>query len=116
MARIAAPRPLPAPTRILASDIDNTLTGDRGALTGFAEWRRQCHALFAVATGRTITEARRILAEWDIEEPDAFITSVGTEIYRRDATGRLVFDETWAQVRTPDCRVALLHHCVFSLK
>ena len=105
MARIAAPRPLPAPTRILASDIDNTLTGDRGALTGFAEWRRQGHALFAVATGRTITEARRILAEWDIEEPDAFITSVGTEIYRRDATGRLVFDETWAQEIESDWRI-----------
>lgn len=97
IARIAAPRPLPVPTRILASDIDNTLTGDRDALRSFAQWRMGDHALFAVATGRTITEARRILAEWEIDEPDAFITSVGTEIYRRDATGRLVFDESWAR-------------------
>ncbi len=114
MSRLAAPRPVPAPSRILASDIDNTLTGDRDALAGFAHWRAQGHALFAVATGRTITESRRILAEWDIDEPDAFITSVGTEIYRRDATGRLCFDETWAHEIEKDWQVEAIRKALDS--
>ncbi|MGX9846132.1 HAD-IIB family hydrolase [Limimaricola litoreus] len=97
MARLARPCPLAAPSRILASDIDNTLTGDSAALPEFARWRAGGHALFAVATGRSITEARRILAEWEIDEPDAFITSVGSEIYRRDAQGRFGFDASWAR-------------------
>ena len=104
MARLARPRPLAAPSRILASDIDNTLTGDAAALPEFARWRAGGHALFAVATGRSITEARRILAEWEIDEPDAFITSVGSEIYRRDAQGRLGFDATWAREIERDWR------------
>lgn len=109
VAQLAAPRRLAAPSRILASDIDNTLTGDRSALEEFAAWRAEGHALFAVATGRSITEARRILAEWEIDEPDAFITSVGTEIYRRDATGQLRFDPDWAAEIEADWRRAEIH-------
>jgi sucrose-phosphate synthase len=41
-----------------------------------------------VATGRSLTDARRVLAQWQLPEPDAFITDVGTRITRRDAAGR----------------------------
>ncbi|WP_207497607.1 HAD-IIB family hydrolase [Limimaricola pyoseonensis] len=104
LAEVAAPRPVPAPARILASDIDNTLTGDRAAIADFAAWRAQGHAMFAVATGRTLSEARRILSEWEVPEPDAFITSCGTEIYIRDETGRLRFDASFAREIGADWR------------
>lgn len=36
---------------------------------------------FAVATGRSIVEARRLFREWSLPSPLAYITSVGSEIY-----------------------------------
>ncbi|RVV99996.1 HAD-IIB family hydrolase [Mesobaculum littorinae] len=74
-------------TRLLACDIDGTLTGDRTAAARFAGWHatREPGVRFAVATGRSVVEARRVLADWGLPEPDVFITSVGTEIWRRSA-------------------------------
>lgn len=79
-----------APARvrhILASDIDDTLTGDRAAARRFGEWARS-HAdvAFMVATGRSVSEARRVIAAWGLPCPDTMITSVGSEIWR--ATGQ----------------------------
>ena len=83
-------------SRLLVSDIDNTLTGSLSAAKQFGVWRRSARDwLYAVATGRSLSEARFVLGQWDLPEPDAFATSVGTEIYLR-SSGGLVYDEGYA--------------------
>lgn len=84
----------PQPSRrhtILASDIDGTLTGCPRGAQRFAEWSasRDPHILFAVATGRSVTEARQVLAAWNLPAPDLFIASVGSEIWRWGEHGQL---------------------------
>jgi len=79
--------PLPFLQRMLVSDIDNTLIGDKAGLA-------QLHAVlhgssrelgFGVATGRTLESTLRILKQWRVPMPDVLITSVGSEInYGRD--------------------------------
>ena len=81
------------PTRLLVSDIDNTLTGSIEAARRFGIWRRSARNwTYAVATGRSLSEARFVLGQWELPEPDAFATSVGTEIYVRGSDG-LIYDE-----------------------
>ena len=93
LAKRASPRRLAAPHRMIVCDIDNTLTGRRDGARAFAEWRGDAADVhFAVATGRSLPEARAVLSDWGLPEPDTFVTSVGTEIYRRDAGGALGFD------------------------
>ena len=71
------PRPF-----ILASDIDNTLTGDRAALGAFGRWQaRDALHTFAIATGRSLHGAIEVLRDWGAPRPDVMITSVGSEIY-----------------------------------
>ena len=110
-AQVAAPvRPLVIERRprpfILASDIDNTLTGDRAALGAFARWQaRDALHTFAIATGRSLHGAIEVLRDWDAPRPDVMITSVGSEIYyAREGTRAeaadigaydLVTDERW---------------------
>lgn len=89
---LAAPVPhKPQQSKILASDIDATLTGCRDGAARFGTWHRTRpdNLLFAVATGRSLSEARRVLHEWNLPLPDLFITSVGTEIWRHAAPGLL---------------------------
>ncbi|MGR3467816.1 MAG: HAD-IIB family hydrolase [Shimia sp.] len=86
VARIVAPevpRPRHAPTRLLASDVDGTLTGDARGIAAFRAWRaaRGRDTAFAVATGRSLSDVRTVIAEWSIPSPDVFITSVGTEVW-----------------------------------
>ncbi|WP_052042207.1 HAD-IIB family hydrolase [Paracoccus sphaerophysae] len=95
-------RALRAPVRaraartLLVCDIDGTLTGDRAAARRFRDRIEADPSLaFAVATGRSVSEARRILADWDLPEPEALITSAGSEIYRRDPAGRMVEDHDY---------------------
>ncbi|MGR3434555.1 MAG: HAD-IIB family hydrolase [Shimia sp.] len=88
---VAARRPA-----ILVSDIDDTLTGCRIGAAAFARWAAQRDIPFAVATGRSITEARAVLATWALPEPDVFVTAVGSEIHHRDATGRWRLHEAYA--------------------
>ncbi|MGR3541534.1 MAG: HAD-IIB family hydrolase [Hasllibacter sp.] len=86
------------PERLLVSDIDGTLTGDAAACARFADWRAAHPSVgFAVATGRSLTEARAVLRRWALPEPDAFITAVGSEIHLRGDDGRLVEDAAWAR-------------------
>ncbi|WP_240758160.1 HAD-IIB family hydrolase [Palleronia sediminis] len=105
--RIAAPlvarTPVPArsggtPRHLVACDIDGTLTGDHAAAARFADWAacRADDTMFAVATGRSLPEARRVLADWDLPQPDLFVTSCGTEIWRRSGAGRLTRDTGFA--------------------
>ena len=83
-------------SRLLVSDIDNTLTGSHASARRFGLWRRSARNwLYAVATGRSLPEARFVLGQWDLPEPDAFATSVGTEIYLR-RSGGLMYDEGYA--------------------
>ena len=83
---------------LLACDIDNTLTGCRDGARRFAAWaERQARYRFAVATGRSLQEAERVLREWGLPSPELIVSSVGTEIYWRGPSGRLRADEGFAR-------------------
>ncbi len=93
---VAPARPRPAARRLVVCDIDGTLTGSREGAAAFAAWRAGAGDVhFAVATGRSLPEARAVLADWDLPEPDTFVTCVGTEIHRRDRHGALTFDDAF---------------------
>jgi len=85
---------LPRVDRLLVCDIDNTLLGDRGGVEELARRLRSApgHVGFAVATGRRIESARRVLKEWRVPPPDVLVTAVGTEIYYGPEA---VPDESW---------------------
>lgn len=87
-------RRLPRIDRLLVCDIDNTLLGDRGGVEELARRLRSApaHVGFAVATGRRIESARRVLREWRVPPPDVLVTAVGTEIYYGPEA---VPDESW---------------------
>lgn len=91
------PRPRIVPRQLLASDIDATLTGSSEGAARFRAWAEKRSCGYIVATGRSINEAQRVLAEWNLPRPDTFITSVGTEIWQEDRRGRLSLDECYAE-------------------
>ncbi len=103
-------RNLRARPGLLACDIDHTLTGCASSAAAFARWRQSAAVPFVVATGRSFAEARAILAQWHLPEPDAFITDVGTRImlpgvdgeWRACSAHAAALDEDWdlAAVRT----------------
>ena len=74
---------LPSVDRLLVSDIDNTLLGDAEGLQLLINKLRNLpkRVGFAVATGRRLDSAMKILKEWDVPTPDIFITAVGSEIH-----------------------------------
>jgi sucrose-phosphate synthase len=74
--------------RLLAADIDNTLTGCRAGARAFTQWHAAYKMKFVVATGRSFEAARLVLAEWNLPQPDAFIVDVGTRIVMPTARGR----------------------------
>lgn len=68
---------------LFASDMDGTLTGDKLSARVFSRWAAgRSGTGFTIATGRSINEARRVMRDWDLPDPDFLITSVGTEIWR----------------------------------
>ncbi|MGB3740274.1 MAG: HAD-IIB family hydrolase [Pontixanthobacter sp.] len=71
------------PHSIVVSDLDNTLTGCTAGARRLAAFfaRRKPDFGFVAATGRSIIEAQRIVREWDLPRPLAYITSTGSEIY-----------------------------------
>jgi sucrose-phosphate synthase len=75
--------PLPFVKRMLVSDIDNTLIGDRAALVRLTAVLRGAGAElgFAVATGRPLESTLAVLRQWRVPLPDVLITSVGSEIH-----------------------------------
>ncbi len=77
---VAVYRSLRGQAALLACDIDHTLTGCAASAEAFSQWRRASALHFVVATGRSFAEARAVLAQWHLPEPDAFITDVGTRI------------------------------------
>lgn len=70
---------------LVISDIDNTLTG---CLPGARRFTRflssRGDTVFGVATGRSQIEARRVLREWGLPEPDVLVSEVGTRIAWRE--------------------------------
>ena len=105
-------RPAPRPQQLLLCDIDNTLTGCRDGAGALAElMHRDKDLTFGVATGRSLQEAERILADWSYPDPSVLVTSVGSEMYWRTARG-LRSDTDWLAAIEDDwdreaCRAAL---------
>lgn len=70
---------------VLATDVDNTLTGDRRALNelrGRLQALREQGALFLIlATGRRLTQVLQGFAHEGLPMADAVVSQVGTEIY-----------------------------------
>jgi len=84
----------------LACDIDDTLTGCVDGASRFGRWmagHEKRAARFAVATGRELPEAVAVIRTWKLPRPSVWITSVGTEIWRPAANGRLVRCPCWAE-------------------
>ncbi|MDG2992065.1 HAD-IIB family hydrolase [Candidatus Synechococcus calcipolaris G9] len=81
--------------RLLISDIDNTLIGDKDALIALMEEIAKHPGMgFGVATGRHIESTLMVLEEWGVPLPDVLITSVGSEIHYGP---QLVPDTSWQQ-------------------
>ena len=93
---LARPKPKKQHTHLLVSDLDNTLTGCPEGIRRFRRFMERREEIgFVVATGRSIVEARRLVRDWGLPPPLAWITSVGTEVYR-DEGGELTFDHEYA--------------------
>lgn len=98
-ARTAPLRPVPLLRTVLAFDIDGTLTGCSRSVPAFAAWAagapgRGQHAV--IATGRSLPEARRVLADWSLPELPVVIASVGSEIWRANRRGALALCRDYA--------------------
>ncbi len=74
---------IPLASRMLISDIDNTLIGDKEGLDELILWLRDNaeNMSFGIATGRPLESAVKILKKHRVPVPDVFITSVGSEIH-----------------------------------
>ncbi len=75
--------PLIHANRILALDIDNVLIGDAKGLKQLLGWidSHQKETIFAVATGRSLQDAQKVLQEHNVPLPEVIISSVGSEIH-----------------------------------
>lgn len=75
---------------LLVTDLDNTLVGDDLALAKLnqllTQHREQYGTQIVYATGRSLTLYHELATERSLLEPDALITSVGTEIYLKGYT------------------------------
>jgi sucrose-phosphate synthase len=68
--------------RVLMSDIDNTLIGDREGLEQLVAWLHE-HSnsvAFGIATGRSLESTLKVLKSNSVPMPNILVTSVGTEI------------------------------------
>lgn len=82
--------------RTIVTDLDQNLLGDPESLADFVtvvKNNRKC-ATFAIATGRRLDDALRMLKRFGIPQPDLLITSLGTEIHYAP---RLTIDTGWSR-------------------
>ena len=100
------PRRLPQIDRLILTDIDNTLTGDDGAMQEFFRMIAEAplNVGFGIATGRRYEEVVRLIGELNFPQPEVLITSVGTEIYygrnyTMDKSWRKHIDFRWEPAR-----------------
>lgn len=70
-------------SRVLITDIDNTLLGDEASMRRLFELlvHNQESIAWGVATGRSLELTLEAMTEFDFPTPDILICSVGTEIY-----------------------------------
>jgi len=82
--------------KMIVTDIDHTLLGDEAALSKFVALIESIdyNICFAVATGRTIDSAYKVLEKNGIPYPDIIISSVGSEIYY-NFRGKLIYSKGW---------------------
>lgn len=82
--------------KMIVTDIDHTLLGDETALSKFVAMIENIdyNICFAVATGRTIDSAYKVLEKNGIPYPDIIISSVGSEIYY-NFRGKLIYSKGW---------------------
>lgn len=85
---------IPLAKRIIISDIDNTLLGDKKSLKQLLKTIKNnpFPVAFGIATGRNIDSALQVLKEWGVPTPDVLITSVGSEIHYGP---KIAQDMTW---------------------
>lgn len=76
-------RRLPEVDRLIIADIDNTLTGDDGAMQDFFKLiaAAEENIGFGIATGRRYEDVLQLIEEHGIPRPEVLIAAVGTEIY-----------------------------------
>jgi sucrose-phosphate synthase len=93
---------MPYVRRMLVSDIDNTLLGDRAGLDALIRVLRTNPRSFGfgVATGRHLPSALDVLRQSRVPLPDVLITAVGSEIHygpeiRPDAGWRRHIQHLW---------------------
>ena len=82
--------------KLIVSDIDNTLLGNEESLKEFKTIlaSEKNKPGFAVATGRTVDSAIKILKENNVPIPDVIISSVGSEIYY-NFNEDLIYSKGW---------------------
>lgn len=81
--QLREPSHMPFVQRMVVSDIDNTLIGDRAGIATLARVLRDRPRGygFGVATGRHLPSAIDILHQMRVPPPDVLITAVGSEIH-----------------------------------
>lgn len=80
--------------RVLITDVDKTLTGDKAELARLIEMLRKAgeRVAFGIATGRNLELTMRELRKWKVPVPQILITSVGSSIYY---SRHLLRDRSW---------------------
>ena len=85
---------------LFVSDLDHTFVGDDEALAELqqqlSEHRKVHGTKIVYATGRSPVLYRELKAEKSLMDPDALVTSVGTEIYPHD--GSDTPDAEWSEI------------------
>lgn len=75
-------RRMPEFDRLIVTDLDNTLTGDDGALAELIELlNNHPHIGFGVATGRRLDDAMQMIEHLGLPRPDVLDTDVGTQLH-----------------------------------
>ena len=82
--------------KLIVTDIDHTLLGDDNSLIEFNTLVNEISSEigFAVATGRTVESAFKVLEEHNVMHPIVIISSVGSEIYY-NYKGELIYSKGW---------------------
>lgn len=85
---------------LFVSDLDHTFVGDDDALAELqqqlSQHRKTYGTKIVYATGRSPVLYRELKAEKSLIDPDALVTSVGTEIYPHDASDTP--DAEWSKI------------------
>jgi sucrose-phosphate synthase len=85
---------LPLIDRIVVTDVDDTLTGDREAVKALFGRLAEADVRvgFGIATGRRLDAALEVMDELGVPIPDVLITGSGTQLHYGD---QLIRDRSW---------------------